>query len=495
MIGNQASQPQQVIMLDLSLFILDLLDPRKIQERAEIRDHILEVPSALVQMLRDSRVGSPILFLFIHSLLVKSINKYKKEQITDQRIARLVNSPDFVIRQEAMGISQRLFDEFSDLIETESKVATPDSSAIPEIQAKNKASDYPIRRYDAIGSFSREDQKLLQGIYTRELNLPEHPLYDQYFSQIYNAQINGSSEQPTFRRRTVSLGDETFEVISSWKGKKRLDEESNAVQASREFLEWFITTYIKNEWKDIAFDASLELSVAGVLEGTLAGAFGVSLVTLAGGTMIKAIAEAPPEIIQPNWKPFLIAGVITLMFVCLFILVKPTWYLKKLLLPTPTNIPLTTPTLTLIFQTSTPTLRSLPTLITAPTITPTQLISYSETLLATNSSPNFCMYVVQSNDTIQSIASWFNITEGDLLHSDNLVNQGRFGFHQLIKVNAPCCTNFGLNNGYSYSVQLNDNVYRLAIDKHTSVEKIVTANNLDNSRYIQYGQMLCIPNP
>lgn len=131
----QRNSVQQAIILDLSLFILDLLDPRKIRLSAESRDYILEVPSALVLMLRDSRVGDPTLFLFIYSLLVKTINKYKEKRITDQRIVRLVDSPDFAIRGEAWKISQRLFDEYSSLIDI-----APRSTLSDDLQDQNQYS-------------------------------------------------------------------------------------------------------------------------------------------------------------------------------------------------------------------------------------------------------------------------------------------------------------------------------------------------------------------
>jgi len=71
MVQNQASpnKTRHAIILDLSLFILDLLDKNKIRQNVTTQGDILEVPSALVEMLRDSRVGSPVLFLFVYSLL------------------------------------------------------------------------------------------------------------------------------------------------------------------------------------------------------------------------------------------------------------------------------------------------------------------------------------------------------------------------------------------------------------------------------------------
>ncbi|MBK9207998.1 MAG: hypothetical protein IPL71_06735 [Anaerolineales bacterium] len=159
--------PRQAILLDLSLFILDLLDTTKIKENASIHGYVLEVPSALVQMLRDSRVGSPILFLFIYSLLVKIIQNNKGKPITDPRIARLLNSVDYQVRGEAWKITQKIFEEFSSLIDIAPKATLPEDLNEPEYKYKNDGSNYPIRRYDFIGSFSRLEQLQLQQTYTR----------------------------------------------------------------------------------------------------------------------------------------------------------------------------------------------------------------------------------------------------------------------------------------------------------------------------------------
>lgn len=92
--------------------------------------------------------------------------------------------------------------------------------------------------------------------------------YDQYFSQIYHAQTIGATDAPTPRRKSVSLDGETFKIISDWKGHVGLHEKSDSklIQDNRNFLEWFISTYIKKELEGIFFDATLELSVAGVFD-------------------------------------------------------------------------------------------------------------------------------------------------------------------------------------------------------------------------------------
>lgn len=494
---NQNQTPtnniQQAIILDLSLFILDLLDSRKIKERTEIRDHILEVPSALVLMLRDSRVGDPTLFLFIYSLLVKTINKYKEKQITDRRIARLIDSPDFAVRGEAWRITQQLFDEFSSLIDIAPRETLSEDLRNQESEYSGEKIDYPIRRYDAIGSFSQEDQKYLQGIYTAELNLPVHPLYDLYFSQIYHAQTVGLTQESRILRRTVALDDETFNIVSEWKGKTKLEEKSNVVQASREFLKWFIFTYIKDEWQGVALDAGLELSVAGVLTGSLAGV-GVSLVTLAGGTILKAVVVAPPHVLPDEYKIIFFVVILLTTIACVIILFKPTWFIPKLQV-NPSDISLATLTSTPLLPDSTPTFISIPTMtLVIPTVTSVSATPIPPSATSLSNSPNYCLYVVQPGDTLQSIAAWFFVSENDIRNNDRLVSWGAFSAHQIINVPAACCVHIN-NNGFTYSVQPQDNVFRLAINFSTSAEKIAAANNLFDLRYIQAGQNLCIPYP
>ncbi|MBI4761521.1 MAG: LysM peptidoglycan-binding domain-containing protein [Chloroflexota bacterium] len=500
MVQDRASNntPRQAILLDLSLFILDLLDANKIKENASVRDRILEVPSALVQMLRDSKVGSPILFLFIYALLVKTINKYRTKQITDPRIARLVNSSDYEVRWESWRITQRFFEEFSSLIDIAPKATLLDDINKPEYKYESDDSEYPIRRYDFIGSFSYEEQLQLQQIYTRELNLPVHPLYDQYFSQVFYAESVGAANVSSPRRMCVSLGEETFKIISDWKSKRELHEklDGNIIQYSRNLLKWFTLTCIKDEWKGLVFDETLELAVTGVMTGTI-GSFGLSLVTLTGGTILKAIINAPPTVLPAEFKPVIFISVLLVMIVCIIILFKPVWFLKPL--PTPTvALPLNTPSNLLhqdVAQTSTATSVALVTVVAPLEIATTATATFAPATSNISNSPNYCLYLVQPNDILQSVASWFYISEADIRSSDARVSQGVFVVNQLVRISAPCCTHIGIENGGSYLVQPKDNVFRLAINFSTSVDKIVAANNLSDSRYIQAGQMLCIPYP
>jgi LysM repeat protein len=487
MVQNQASpnKTRQAIILDLSLFILDLLDKNKIRQNVTTQGDILEVPSALVEMLRDSRVGSPVLFLFVYSLLAKTVERYREKQIADPRITNLIRGPDYVVRSKAWEIAQSLYDEFASLIDVAPRTTLLEEIGETKGENTKDRSDYPIRRYDFIGSLPREEQSRLRGIYTSELGLPEHPLYDQYFAQIYHAQTVGEVDGNRVPHKAVSLDDDTFQVVAKWKGKVKLDPkfDKNIIEVTRDFIKWFTTVYIKREWQNLVFDKTLEIAVAGILTGTVSGSFGISLITLGGGELIKAVVETP--VIPESWKPFYIMSILLLMFCCLIFVVRPKWFIPPNTLQlTPSNSP------PALLVEASPTL-IIPTLFeTESLIVPTPTTSVTKIDVQ-----NYCLYVVQPGDTIQSVASWFNVSESDIRHSDNLVKQGVFTPHQLIKVNAPCCAQIGVDNGFSYSVKPKDNVFRLAINFLVSVDEIVSANNLRDSRYIQAGQMLCIPYP
>jgi len=436
-------------------------------------------------MLRDSRVGSPILFLFVHSLLEKTVEKYREKQIDDPRIANLVNSPDYVIRGKAWQIAQGLYNEFASLIDL-----TPETALA---QHSSEGSDYPIRRYDSIGSLSRDDQKRLQEIYTSELGLPEHPLYDQYFSQIYHAQTVGGIREARLLRKTVSLEDETFKIVAEWQGKIKLDPKSDIVKVSRDFIEWFTTVYIKREWQGLVFDKSLEVAVAGILTGTVTGSLGISLVTLGGGELLKAVVETP--VIPDSLKPFFFGTILFLMICCLILIVRPKWFIPPdVPRPTSSNSPPLLPTSMPLLPSSTPTTQLLATItMAAPTeisITPTLIPVISTSI---SSSPNYCLYVTQPGDTAQSISSWFLISENDFRSDNNLLPGTEYVQRVMVNVRTSCC-NSRFPGGYTYTVKPGDTVFSIAKWYHDMVpEYLASANNLKEPWYIQSGQMLCIP--
>ena len=104
------------------------------------------------------------------------------------------------------------------------------------------------------------------------------------------------------------------------------------------------------------------------------------------------------------------------------------------------------------------------------------------------------MYVVQSGDTIQSVASRFRVSEDEIRSQNQHVALNIFVENQLVRINTSCCTPIN-GNGFPYTVQYKDDLY--SISRTYSVDEgiIASANNLYNLSYIQTGQMLCIPSP
>ena len=473
---------KQAILLDLSLFILDILDADKIKKNIIAHDHILEVPSALALMMRDLKSGSPALFLFIHSLLNKFIQKHQGKQNNDPRIVTILNSSAHQIRERAWRASQNLYDNFAPLIEG----VLSDASLSNQPEYERGEVIYSIKRYDFVGVFSDKEQKKLQKAYTKELSLPTHPLYDLYFAQIYHAQATGTMNFSNSHRKNISLGNETFQVISTWKEEHLLHYKKDAsiIERSRDILKWFTFTYIKDEWKNIGFDTSLGLSV----EFVTAGAVGISFVTLTTGTIIlKGITQIPDHLISPTERIIVFIVFAFIFFACLLLGKKPAWII---LFPEPTPSPTYTQIPAPLYTSS---VAILP---TATLIPPTSTTTPFPTILPTPTSsaipvPNYCLYVTQSGDTAQSISAWFGISESDYRATNNSHPGTEFTAPHMVTIHAPCC-NSQYPNGISYTVIQGDTVYSLAEDNGITSEYLKTANRLQSS-YIQIGQMLCIP--
>jgi LysM repeat protein len=482
---------QQVILLDFSLFILDLLSPQKIKENVLSDNLILEVPGALVSMLWSARAdidsnsngGKSILFDFIYAHLL-GIKKYPINQNTqDQTILEVVAADQLKLHSLANIAYERLFSEFTDIIEGATKTKPHNS----ESEDKN-SSNYLIRRYEPSVSLGIAEEYELQKAYRNNFGLKSHPLYDLYFMQIYHAQTIGLAASPVLKRDLFALGNNTFQSIQEWKKDfytKWSSPQDTNISSER------IKEVSKKVLKGTIRDELIGLTLSAFIPG--AG------VVLFASKIIPPILDIAEEVTgKPITDTVIIIAIIALAFFCIGTLVislfkfsqtspGPSYPSTNIM---PTILPLYTPVTTLTIPP-----------ITSPTLIPyasatLPITDLTATQIATQiPNPSYCLYVVQTGDTVQNVASWFNISDIDIKNSDKRVNQGTFVLHQLVRIDAPCCTHIGVNNGFSYSVQPKDTVLSLAKNFSISTEKIVSSNNLADSRYIQTGQMLCIPYP
>lgn len=490
---QQSRTLKRVIMLDLSLFVFDLLDPVKINQKKHTRNKILEVPSALVLMMRDSKSGSPILFLFIYAILKKIKEKYTGKDITEPHLLKLKNSTNNQVRELALNAEKRLFENFSPLIDQRPSNIKITKEAPPNYSEREF--QYPIQRYDEIETLTSTAQENLQKIYTKELQIPRHNLFDLYFAQIQHAQEQDNPNNHA-GNRTVALGEETFNIITRWgKGTYKLNEniaqEKDIVQKSRNFINEFNWKYAKD---DLKFGFVYDLPVALILSGP--AGVGSSLITLVGGTVIKEIQRSSLDDVS---KAILIAIVVILVLASSGLLFKISgwdfinWDFLKQTKSTPAPLTLlTTPNASPTAQatyTFTP-IPPTPIPITNTPIPPT-LLPPSPTVVAIFNL-NYCRYLTQPGDTAQSISNWFGIPE-ETYRLENYSDAGtERTAGQIVYISASCC-NAQYSSWHTYEVKQGDRLYNIATISGISVNDLAYANHITNQEYIQTRQMLCVP--
>ena len=498
---SEGTVKSQVVLLDLSMFILDLLSAEKLSDNFKSDEVVFEVPSALVTMIwaakadedTEGSAGRKLLIDFIYAHLKGIQNSAEHKKSRDPRTAQLLNSIQENLNSYLALAYQRIVNDFAPLIQGGPKPKSDEGA--------DDQKGYPIKQYEPVLAISESEQTELRNSYKIELGLNGHPLYDLYFLQVHHAQSIGIAASPVLKRKLLAIGRITHNTIKEW--RSNILEVWNEQEYDREdelLVKGIVENYVKENWKSMLLGFSLDLTLSYLIPGSgivinVANAF-ISMATPAVVQMAEQKTKLP--------LTEMILGFMTIVAIislCVFVVgwVNKNFPSSKnplLQVNTPTQEP------TIVSQ-NTPTQISTPAIQVLPTLTATIQPFSIETLTLsttpsiqqlTTNSPDYCLYVVQSGDTLQSVATWFSVSTDDIRASDRLVKWGAFTYHQMIRVPAACCKHIG-NNGNSYFVQPGDNVFRLAINYFTSVDKIVSANNLDNSRYIQTGQMLCIPNP
>ena len=105
------------------------------------------------------------------------------------------------------------------------------------------------------------------------------------------------------------------------------------------------------------------------------------------------------------------------------------------------------------------------------------------------------VYTVQKGDTLYSIALKYNVSESDIINTNNLSNDVLSIGQKLVIPNDVESTgsNEDIQNTNTYIVRRGDSLYTISRKYNVSVQDIKNANNL-NSDVLQVGQILIIPN-
>lgn len=482
---NEQLDERRAYLLDVSLFIFEFLSPEKLVRNYSKEGVILEVPSAFVTMIWSSMTGSNILQNLIYAYLIGLRNNGTFAKNTDERIRRLAKATDEELQDYGHSAYDNIVGVYAQLIDGATK------------QASQENFTPLISRYEPIlPNQPPDDLVKMRNSYIEEFGIPAHPLYDLYFLQVYHAQSTGFAASPILKRTFVFVGRKAYSAIVRWVGETG----PNAVNLStqeryKKSLKWFIDEYVPEQLVDGAVEGGLGLGLSFALTGvTQLSIIAETSVASAATAVVKKVVIDPVRespYFKRSDREILLTIIFSLFGVCICLAVV-FWKPWKALNPSstqsqimpiflPTQTQLTTPVVNI---TSAPTIAiplETPTLIVAPT-----LISQAST------GADYCLYVVQPGDTLQSVSTRFQVTESDLRASDKLVNRGVFLNNQMIRVNVSCCRPANVN-GFSYTVQQGETLYSIARNNAISVNQLATVNNLFDSSYIQAGQMLCVP--
>jgi LysM repeat protein len=356
--------------------------------------------------------------------------------------------------------------------------------------------------------------------YLRELNISSHPLFDLYFLQIYHAQTVGFGNLASVRRELVSVGVSTYESIRRWRGsltrryqssfdfpsQQPNNTDAQFVLSSRNFLRQFVVNYFRQRWVPI-ITAATSIVIDLVLTIPQSGGVGWQDVGFAvvsfysADLILRATVNSPPNLPVESRMSLIFVGIILIVIMFMITIAPKMLSSAAKLISFSSFTPTITPGFSNVaqqLQTPVPLLGTTQEVL-IPTSTVTA-ISVS-TFFAVNSLPTtqssdigYCSYVVQPGDTVQTLASRFQISEGDLYTNNRFITSDTLMISRSVYINAPCCRPIG-NNGFSYTVQRGETLYSIAKRYGQSVERLATVNNLFNPRYIQAGQMLCVPYP
>ena len=299
-------------LLDISLFVEDLLDADRIKEKAPKSSISLEVPGALVQMIqqmaqtrRTETQERPLLVKFIYAYLKKL---YQSKSKQDGKSAASKTFESSHSREEVDGLWKKaersawtIIKEYAPLIEDALHLIDEASPQAHPSEKNSASAKQPIGQYNAFNPITEDALSELQRSYKVELALEGDPVFDLYFLQVYHGQRFGLAASPAVPRETIARSTSTFEVIRQslkytsniigQKDRQFVEGMEPQIRPARDHLERFIRDYLKEEWVPAALAGTLELMI-GLIPVTAPFPVPV-LISVTGGLLIGAIWQSP----------------------------------------------------------------------------------------------------------------------------------------------------------------------------------------------------------
>ena len=100
------------------------------------------------------------------------------------------------------------------------------------------------------------------------------------------------------------------------------------------------------------------------------------------------------------------------------------------------------------------------------------------------------IYIVRQGDTLESIASFYNIPTSEIIRANNL--QYPYTLTTDMALNIPVSI---INIFDYYNIKQGDTLYSIAEKNNISVNNLSSINGLDVNEYIYPGQTILIPKP
>jgi hypothetical protein len=216
---------QKVLLIDISLFILDIIDFNKVYE-SESEYKILEVPGALATMLWSAKAGSLLLYDFIYAhLSLMQHDLFTKQshfaiEYTNENLQFLLHATPLELHDKAKVILERIQFILSPLIDG-AIFEGEEESYFDEMRPPQKSRI--IKRYEPVENITAYDLNFLRKEYSTRYNLPIHPLLDMYFLQIYHAQTIGLAASPVLKRDFITIGKEKIDILAHQIGMKPIE--------------------------------------------------------------------------------------------------------------------------------------------------------------------------------------------------------------------------------------------------------------------------------
>lgn len=98
------------------------------------------------------------------------------------------------------------------------------------------------------------------------------------------------------------------------------------------------------------------------------------------------------------------------------------------------------------------------------------------------------IYIVKENDTLESIANYFNIPASEIIKANSLVSPYTLKVNQTLNIPTTVAAIFDY-----YTIKEGDTLYKIATENNINVNTLAQINGIDTNEYIYPGQTLLIP--